>query len=72
MITDEKYYILPEVVRDLYQNYHDSNMYANFVRLNNGLYAISERVKNDFPSEFSSVETYIRENDIIFEFRELA
>lgn len=71
MITEDYFYIVPEEVFERYKGYHLDNLYANFLKLFSGQYAINTRVKTDFPDEFAVVEQYIIDNNIPYENRQL-
>jgi hypothetical protein len=71
MISIDEYYIVPAEIADMYKDYNDGNMYANFVRLNDGRYAINERCEVQFPEEFEKVKLYMEENHIPSEKRKI-
>lgn len=70
-MTLEKFYIVPLIIYNMNNDYNENNLYVNFIKLKDGRYAISERIKIDFNEKFFEIESFIKNNNISYEFREL-
>lgn len=67
-----KFYIVPQSVCDAFNKYTEGQDSVDFIKLNNGMYAVTERIAEVFPEKFSEVATALRENNITIELRTIS